>query len=53
MAASRSHGEDGRVSEPAGSTCAAELPIGRLWHAAPVRPTIDEIWLRLLETYRG
>ena len=25
----------------------------RLWHAVPAYPTINEIWLRLLETYRG
>ncbi|RBY94658.1 pyridine nucleotide-disulfide oxidoreductase [Blastococcus sp. TBT05-19] len=30
-----------------------EVPIGRLWHAVPAYPTISEIWLRLLETYRG
>ncbi|MFE3826922.1 dihydrolipoyl dehydrogenase family protein [Streptomyces sp. NPDC059092] len=29
-----------------------EVPIGRLWHAVPSFPTISEIWLRLLETYR-
>jgi dihydrolipoamide dehydrogenase len=31
----------------------AEVPIGRLWHAVPAYPTINEVWLRLLETYRG
>jgi pyruvate/2-oxoglutarate dehydrogenase complex dihydrolipoamide dehydrogenase (E3) component len=30
-----------------------EVPIARLWHAVPSFPTISEIWLRLLETYRG
>ncbi|HVV29711.1 MAG TPA: NAD(P)/FAD-dependent oxidoreductase [Mycobacteriales bacterium] len=30
-----------------------EVPIGRLWHAVPAYPTISELWLRLLETYRG
>ncbi|WP_405578124.1 dihydrolipoyl dehydrogenase family protein [Streptomyces sp. NBC_01190] len=30
-----------------------EVPIERLWHAVPSYPTISEIWLRLLETYRG
>jgi hypothetical protein len=29
------------------------VPIGRLWHAVPAYPTMSEIWLRLLETYRG
>ncbi|MCK1794698.1 NAD(P)/FAD-dependent oxidoreductase [Streptomyces sp. XM4193] len=32
---------------------AAEVPIERLWHAVPAFPTMSEIWLRLLETYRG
>jgi dihydrolipoamide dehydrogenase len=32
---------------------AAEIPISRLWHVVPAYPTIGEIWLRLLETYRG
>lgn len=30
-----------------------EIPIDRLWHAVPSYPTISEVWLRLLETYRG
>ncbi|MFF0450789.1 dihydrolipoyl dehydrogenase family protein [Streptomyces sp. NPDC004609] len=29
-----------------------EVPIERLWHAVPSYPTISEVWLRLLETYR-
>ena len=28
-----------------------EVPIARLWHAVPAYPTINEVWLRLLETY--
>ncbi|MEV4625612.1 NAD(P)/FAD-dependent oxidoreductase [Micromonospora sp. NPDC049523] len=28
-----------------------EVPLGRLWHAVPAYPTVNEIWLRLLETY--
>ncbi|MFI9583778.1 dihydrolipoyl dehydrogenase family protein [Streptomyces sp. NPDC052236] len=32
---------------------AGEVPIERLWHAVPAFPTISEVWLRLLETYRG
>ncbi|WP_407835990.1 NAD(P)/FAD-dependent oxidoreductase [Streptomyces sp. DSM 116496] len=32
---------------------AGEVPIDRLWHAVPAFPTISEIWLRLLEEYRG
>jgi dihydrolipoamide dehydrogenase len=27
------------------------VPIDRLWHAVPAYPTINEIWLRLLETF--
>lgn len=30
----------------------AEVPLDRLWHAVPAYPTISEVWLRLLETYR-
>ncbi|MEU5976440.1 NAD(P)/FAD-dependent oxidoreductase [Streptomyces sp. NPDC047315] len=30
-----------------------EVPIDRLWHAVPSYPTISEIWLRLLEEFRG
>jgi len=29
-----------------------EVPIDRLWHAVPAYPTMSEVWLRLLETYR-
>ncbi|MFB7719562.1 dihydrolipoyl dehydrogenase family protein [Nocardia sp. NPDC056100] len=31
---------------------AGEIPLDRLWHAVPAFPTISEVWLRLLETYR-
>ncbi|MBN9109846.1 MAG: NAD(P)/FAD-dependent oxidoreductase [Pseudonocardia sp.] len=30
-----------------------EVPLARLWHAVPSFPTISEVWLRLLETYRS
>ncbi|MEJ8662114.1 MULTISPECIES: NAD(P)/FAD-dependent oxidoreductase [Streptomyces] len=30
-----------------------EAPVERLWHAVPAFPTISEVWLRLMETYRG
>ncbi|MFI5806193.1 dihydrolipoyl dehydrogenase family protein [Streptomyces sp. NPDC051561] len=30
-----------------------QVPLSRLWHAVPSYPTISEIWLRLLETYRS
>lgn len=32
---------------------AGEVPLERLWHAVPSYPTISEVWLRLLEAYRG
>jgi pyruvate/2-oxoglutarate dehydrogenase complex dihydrolipoamide dehydrogenase (E3) component len=32
---------------------AGEVPVARLWHAIPCFPTISEVWLRLLEAYRG
>ncbi|MER5689078.1 FAD-dependent oxidoreductase [Streptomyces sp. NPDC002205] len=34
-------------------TVTSEVPIERLWHAVPAFPTISEVWLRLLESYRG
>ncbi|MFF4243454.1 dihydrolipoyl dehydrogenase family protein [Streptomyces sp. NPDC001822] len=30
----------------------SEVNIDRLWHAVPAFPTISEVWLRILETYR-
>ena len=32
---------------------AGQVPIDRLWHAVPGFPSISEVWLRLLEAYRG
>jgi len=32
---------------------AGQVPIGRLRHTVPCFPAISEIWLRLLEAYRG
>ncbi|MFD0533459.1 hypothetical protein ACFQY7_06315 [Actinomadura luteofluorescens] len=32
---------------------AAQVPVARLWHAVPCFPSISEVWLRLLEAYRG
>ncbi len=29
-----------------------EVPLQTLWHAIPSFPTLSEVWLRLLETYR-
>ncbi|WP_081236023.1 dihydrolipoyl dehydrogenase family protein [Streptomyces viridosporus] len=30
----------------------SEVHVDRLWHAVPAFPTISEVWLRVLETYR-
>jgi pyruvate/2-oxoglutarate dehydrogenase complex dihydrolipoamide dehydrogenase (E3) component len=30
---------------------AGQVPLDRLWHAAPSFPTVSEVWLRLLEEY--
>ncbi len=38
---------------PRPSRSSAEVPIARLWHAVPAYPTVSEVWLRFLETYRG
>jgi pyruvate/2-oxoglutarate dehydrogenase complex dihydrolipoamide dehydrogenase (E3) component len=43
----------GELLQAATIAVVGEVPIGRLWHAVPAYPTISEIWLRLLETYRG
>ncbi|WP_328885526.1 dihydrolipoyl dehydrogenase family protein [Streptomyces sp. NBC_00316] len=43
----------GELLHSATVAVAGEVPIDRLWHAVPAYPTISEIWLRLLETYRG
>jgi Pyridine nucleotide-disulphide oxidoreductase, dimerisation domain len=32
---------------------ASQVPLARLWHAVPCFPSISEVWLRLLEAYRG
>jgi dihydrolipoamide dehydrogenase len=32
---------------------AAQVPVSRLWHAVPAFPSVSEVWLRLLEAYRG
>jgi dihydrolipoamide dehydrogenase len=43
----------GELIHSATVAVAGEVPISRLWHAVPSYPTISEVWLRLLETYRG
>ena len=35
------------------SPVVGQVPISRLWHAAPCFPSISEVWLRLLEAYRA
>ncbi|MBD0741822.1 NAD(P)/FAD-dependent oxidoreductase [Streptomyces sp. CBMA152] len=42
----------GELIHSATIAVAGEVPISRLWHAVPAFPTISEVWLRLLETYR-
>lgn len=43
----------GELLHAATIAVAGQVPIERLWHAVPAYPTISEVWLRLLETYRG
>ncbi|MEV1022775.1 NAD(P)/FAD-dependent oxidoreductase [Streptomyces sp. NPDC050264] len=43
----------GELIHSATIAIAGEVPISRLWHAVPAYPTVSEVWLRLLETYRG
>ncbi|UNO41802.1 NAD(P)/FAD-dependent oxidoreductase [Streptomyces sp. MST-110588] len=42
----------GELLHSATIAVAGEVPIERLWHAVPAYPTISEVWLRLLESYR-
>ncbi len=43
----------GEMLQSATIAVVGEVPIPRLWHAVPAYPTISEVWLRLLEAYRG
>ncbi|MFE7318816.1 dihydrolipoyl dehydrogenase family protein [Streptomyces sp. NPDC057555] len=43
----------GELLHAATVAVAGEVPVERLWHAVPAYPTISEVWLRLLEAYRG
>ncbi|MFE2733764.1 dihydrolipoyl dehydrogenase family protein [Streptomyces sp. NPDC059349] len=43
----------GELVHSATVAVAGEVPIDRLWHVVPSYPTVSEVWLRLLETYRG
>ncbi|MYS54823.1 FAD-dependent oxidoreductase, partial [Streptomyces sp. SID6013] len=42
----------GELIHSATIAVAGRVPVSRLWHAVPSYPTISEVWLRLLETYR-
>ena len=45
-------GQDvGEMLQAATFAVVGEIPLDRLWHAVPAYPTLNEIWLRLLETY--
>jgi pyruvate/2-oxoglutarate dehydrogenase complex dihydrolipoamide dehydrogenase (E3) component len=43
----------GELIHSATIAIAGEVPLERLWHAVPSYPTISEVWLRLLEAFRG
>ncbi|MEU1552564.1 NAD(P)/FAD-dependent oxidoreductase [Streptomyces scabiei] len=43
----------GELIHSATIAVAGEVPVDRLWHAVPSYPTLSEVWLRLLEAYRG
>ncbi|GHF93303.1 oxidoreductase [Streptomyces thermodiastaticus] len=43
----------GELLHSATVAVAGRVPVDRLWHAVPSFPTISEVWLRLLEAYRG
>ncbi|MGV9249849.1 dihydrolipoyl dehydrogenase family protein [Streptomyces sp. NPDC003697] len=43
----------GELVHSASVAVAGRVPVDRLWHAVPSYPTISEVWLRLLEAYRG
>ncbi|MFG2424176.1 FAD-dependent oxidoreductase [Streptomyces sp. NPDC048448] len=43
----------GELVHSATIAVAGEVPLDRFWHAVPAFPTLGEVWLRLLETYRG
>ncbi|MGP2441257.1 dihydrolipoyl dehydrogenase family protein [Streptomyces sp. JW3] len=42
----------GEMIHSATVAVAGQVPVSRLWHAVPSYPTISEVWLRLLESYR-
>lgn len=47
-------GQDvGEMLHSATIAIVSEITIDKLWHAVPSYPTMSEVWLRLLEKYRG
>jgi dihydrolipoamide dehydrogenase len=45
--------EVGELLHSATVAIVGKVPIETLWHAVPSYPTVSEIWLRLLEEWRG
>lgn len=45
--------EVGELLHSAVIAVVGRVPLDTLWHAVPAYPTVSEVWLRLLETYRG
>lgn len=41
----------GEMIQAATIAIVGEVPLDRLWHAVPAYPTLNEVWLRLLEAY--
>ncbi len=41
----------GEMLHAATIAVAGEVPLDVLWHAVPAFPTMNEVWLRLLEAY--
>ena len=39
----------GEMLHAATIAVAADVPLEQLWHAVPSYPTVNEVWLRLLE----
>ena len=47
-------GQDvGELLHAATIAVVGRVPLDRLWHAVPAFPTMSEVWLRLLEQWRG
>jgi dihydrolipoamide dehydrogenase len=41
----------GEMLQAATIAVVGEVPLDRLWHAVPAYPTLNEVWLRLLEAF--